>query len=174
LFYRFDKPEVKEYPDMLELFSPEPALLKYRGKGHLTPIPAEDEVPSLSAILLDGEYYNFIRNGVRKIKELPVVGPECLIPLKALAWLDLRKRSDDGKEKIDSKKIQKHRDDIFRLIRAITSEEIFMPDKMKEDIVKFTEAIKEEEETIKLEKFEITNRSLDDVIEMLKNKYGIR
>jgi glycerol dehydrogenase-like iron-containing ADH family enzyme len=64
--------------------------------------------------------------------------------------------------------------DIFRLICAITPEEIFMPDKMKEDIVKFTEAIKEEEETIKLEKFEITNRSLDDVIEMLKNKYGIR
>jgi len=173
LFYRFDKPGSKEFPDMLELFSRKSEILKYHGKGHLTPIPIDEEISSLSAILLDDEYYNFIRNGIRLIEELPVVKPECLIPLKARAWLDLVKRSGAGNEKIDSKKIQKHRDDIFRLFRVITPEKILLTSDIKNDMRQFIEMIAREKDTIKLEKFEIINRTFESILESLRNKYDI-
>ena len=44
-----------------------------------------------------------------------------LIPLKARAWLDLTARRDRG-EKIDSKDIDKHRTDVFRLAATLPGE----------------------------------------------------
>ena len=55
----------------------------------LTPIPFDDPVSSLSAILLDETYYAFLKGGVRLVEGISVVGPEHLVPLKARAWLDL-------------------------------------------------------------------------------------
>ena len=54
-FYRFDKPEKKDYPKMLELFArTETDLTVFNG---LTPVHIDDDVSSLSAILLDDDYY---------------------------------------------------------------------------------------------------------------------
>lgn len=68
----------------------------------------------LSAILLDDEYYAFIVNGRRSIDGLPWIGAEQLIPLKARAWRDLGARKTAG-EKVDSKDIRKHGNDVIRL-----------------------------------------------------------
>ncbi len=65
-FYRFLKPEEDDYPFMLELFSRKPDVLQPADGSHLTPLPMEEEVSSLSAILMDNEYYEFIRTGARK------------------------------------------------------------------------------------------------------------
>jgi hypothetical protein len=73
-------------------------------------------VSSLSAIILEEEYYAFLKEGIRAIAGIPVVGPEHLIPLKARAWLDLKGRKADG-DKVDSSDINKHRNDVFRLYR---------------------------------------------------------
>jgi hypothetical protein len=45
--------------------------------------------------------------------------PEALIPLKAAAWLDLTRRKTAG-EIVDSKDIQKHRRDVFRLFAVLS------------------------------------------------------
>jgi hypothetical protein len=87
VFYRFDHPADPTYPYMLELFSRTPDVLTLDGSSHLTPIPVDDSVSSLSAILLDDDYYRFIHDSKRLINGVPIVGPECLIPLKAHAWL---------------------------------------------------------------------------------------
>src|SRR5690606_25080457 len=55
--YRFDKPATDGYPFMLELFSRAPDQLGIQEDAHLIPIPAEEEISSLSAILLDDDYY---------------------------------------------------------------------------------------------------------------------
>ena len=62
-FYRFQKPQDESFPYMLELFSRLPDALHIEGDAHLTPIPVEEEVSSLSAILMNNDYYGFIQSG---------------------------------------------------------------------------------------------------------------
>jgi hypothetical protein len=50
-FYRFQKPTDESFPFMLELFSRAPDVLEPAKGSHLTPIPMEEEVSSLSAIV---------------------------------------------------------------------------------------------------------------------------
>ena len=50
-FYRFDKPENDSYPKMIELFAR--TDFKLKEMNGLTPIHIDDEVSSLSAILLN-------------------------------------------------------------------------------------------------------------------------
>jgi hypothetical protein len=136
-FYRFQKPKSENYPFMLELFSRSPDGLPIAQGSHLTPIPTAEEVSSLSAILMDAEYYGFIRSATRNIGDLPVVGPEGLIPLKARAWLDLTERKAKG-EAIDSRDIRKHKNDVFRLYQIVDPEMMLeIPDKVKADMAAF-------------------------------------
>ncbi len=93
-FYRFQKPKVENFPFMLELFSRKSDALALKSSSHITPLPMDEDISSLSAILLNDSYYEFIHEGKKILMGLPVVGPECLIPLKARAWLDLRKRKN--------------------------------------------------------------------------------
>ena len=92
-FYRFQKPTNADYPFMLELFSRQPDVLQVAEGSHLTPLPMEEDASSLSAILLDNDYYDFIRAGRQEIDGLPMVGAAQLIALKARAWLDLTERA---------------------------------------------------------------------------------
>jgi hypothetical protein len=95
-FYRFQKPTNDSYPSMLELFSRQPDVLQVAAGSHLTPLPVQEEVASLSAILMDDDYYTFIRSGRQEVDGLAVVGAAHLITLKAKAWLDLTQREKSG------------------------------------------------------------------------------
>jgi hypothetical protein len=148
-FYRFLKPEEKTYPFMLELFSRKPDALALVDESHLTPIPMEEEVASLSAILLNDDYYRFIHEGKKKVAGLPVVGPDRLIPLKAKAWMDLTGRKKRG-ESIDSKDIKKHKNDIFRLYQILDPEtNVIIPKVIAEDLNKFIALVVSEEIDLK-------------------------
>lgn len=52
-FYRFHKPSDQSFPFMIELFSRKRGTLDLPENAELTPIPVEEDVVSLSAILLD-------------------------------------------------------------------------------------------------------------------------
>ncbi|MBV8036369.1 hypothetical protein [Roseateles sp.] len=60
VFYRFQKPADERYPVMVELFARAPDGLKPAEGSQLTPIPLDEAVSSLSAILLEETYYAFI------------------------------------------------------------------------------------------------------------------
>jgi Nucleotidyl transferase AbiEii toxin, Type IV TA system len=140
-FYRFTEPENSSYPVMLELFSRKPDILTIADGSELTPIPFDEDVSSLSAILLNDDYYKFIKSGTEKIAGLPLVTAEYLIPLKALAWLDLSERKAAGSD-IDSKKVKKHRNDIFRLYQLLTSSTtVELPESIRADMQRFMNAI---------------------------------
>jgi hypothetical protein len=62
-FYRFKKPRTSGFPAMLELFARAPDALHFVGQGRLTPIPMTEGISSLSAILLDSDYYGWIQAG---------------------------------------------------------------------------------------------------------------
>jgi hypothetical protein len=118
VLYRFKNPSQVGYPVMLELFSRKPDVLVLGDDSHFTPIPIDDEVSSLSAILLHDDYYAFIHQHRREIAGVSLVSEVCLIPLKAKAWLDLSQRKLSG-ENVDSKNIKKHRSDIYRLFQLL-------------------------------------------------------
>lgn len=117
-FYRFHKPADNAFPAMLELFARRPDVLQSNDVGHLTPLPVDEDVSSLSAILMDDNYYHFIRSGKQEVEGVSVIGATHLIPLKALAWLDLTARAGRG-EPVDSKTIKKHKNDVFRLYQIL-------------------------------------------------------
>lgn len=121
VLYRFAKPENPEFPFMLELFSRKPDGIELGNGQNVVPIPAGADQHSLSAILLDEDYYSLIRNH-RLIQDgLPFANVTALIPLKARAWSDLSQRKAAG-ENVNSKNIAKHRSDVFRLAATLPGE----------------------------------------------------
>jgi hypothetical protein len=171
-FYRFYSPEDKNFPEMLELFSRKIEAITLHGNSHLTPIPMEDEVSSLSAILLDGDYYEFIHAGKREIAGLPVIGHECLIPLKARAWLDLSQRRQDG-ALIDEKDLRKHKNDVIRLYQLLSiHKRVVLSETIKQDMRKFIECMKKDE-SIDLKHLGLKNTHLGEVLSNLDLIYEI-
>ncbi len=170
-FYRFAKPVDEKYPFMLELFSRKPDALSIAGETHLTPIPVDDEIASLSAILLDDAYYAFIMQGKRQKYGLSVIGPEHLIPLKARAWMDLSQRKQQG-ENIDSKNIRKHRNDVFRLYQvAEPGNKIALPATIATDLKYFFDLIGGEVVDLPALGFRSTN--LEAIIDDMRKMYGV-
>lgn len=170
-FYRFDKPTTEGFPFMLELFSRAPDQLKISDDAHLTPIPADGEVSSLSAILLDEDYYQCIKNGKIVIDGISVLSADFILPFKAKAWLDLNQRKQAG-EAVDSKAIKKHRNDVFRLFGLLApTQRIEIPDAIKQDMASFLAAISKED-NLNLKDFGIA-KNLPDVLQGLSNIYQI-
>lgn len=118
-FYRFTDPVSNEYPKEIELFSRRVDAIELPEDAVLTPLPMEEEISSLSAILLDEAYYQLLRSGTTVINGVTVLGAAYLIPFKAKAWLDLTTRKANG-ENVDSKNIRKHKNDVFRLSTLLT------------------------------------------------------
>lgn len=168
-YYRFQKPENKDYPFMLELFSREPDILDPAEGAHLTPLPVDEDVSSLSAILLDEDYYDFLRSGTRIIEDIPIVGSEHLIPLKARAWIDLRDRKKAGYS-VDSTDIKKHKLDVFRLYQVVDpSFDIDIPEAIKEDMKTFLTDM--EDEPVDLKNLGIRNQDLASILAKLRSFY---
>lgn len=120
-FYRFAKPMNPSFPLMIELFSRTGATLKDQ-ESQLTPIHIDDEVSSLSAILLDEDYYQLLSNGKILVDGISVLSVEGLIPFKAKAWLDLSQRKESG-QSVDEKSIRKHKNDVCRLATLLAGNE---------------------------------------------------
>jgi len=140
--YRFQKPLDDEFPHMLELFSRVPDGLSFVPAGHLTPIPMNEQVSSLSAILLDEDYYQFVLSGRKNKYGLPSwVGEDRLIPLKAVAWMEMSERAQSG-EPIDSKKINKHLSDIVLLSSLLQPGQVIeLPEKIRANLEVFVRAV---------------------------------
>jgi len=141
IFYRFQKPADDRYPAMVELFARAPDGLQPAEGSQLTPIPLDEAVASLSAILLDEVYYAFIMAGRREVDGLPWVGEDRLIPLKAIAWLDLTARKEEG-AKGDAKDVRKHLNDVLRLSQLLApTTRIPVDKKIGADMTRFLAAV---------------------------------
>jgi hypothetical protein len=173
IFYRFKNSAQTDYPYMLELFSRKPDILALKDDSHLTPIPVGEDVASLSAILLDENYYAFIHQHKRELDGVSLVGEKCLIPLKARAWLDLTKRRAAG-EQVDSRNMRKHRGDVLRLFQILSPElRVGLPDSIRNDLRDFLEAIVPELDQQLLKSLEIKGISPVEILNTIKTIYGI-
>lgn len=172
VFYRFHSPSDAEYPVMLELFSRKPDAFNLAPESHLTPIPIDEEIASLSAILLDEAYYLFIREGKREIGDLALIGAEHLIPMKARAWLDLhaRRASSGG---VDSRVIVKHKNDVFRLYQLLSAEtRVALPDSVRADMLEFCDQV-ESDGNVDLSRLGLRNTNIAEVLANIREIYGL-
>lgn len=167
-FYRFSHPKNPEYPFMIELFTRRIDTLILPESATLTPLPIDDDTSSLSAILLNNEYYEFLLHGRTQIDGITILDAGYLIPFKAKAWLDLTDRKSSG-ENIDSKNIRKHKNDIFRLSVLLgQNSRINVTSGIYKDIQIFLHAMwKEDINTKQLG----LSRTKDNILEVLSNTY---
>lgn len=128
--YRFINPQ-SGFPVQIELLSKHPDILGEPTGFHLTPIPVGEDVPSLSAILLDGNYYDFTISESRIEQGVRIANPLSLLCLKVKAFLNLteEKKINPGVRSTD---IKKHRDDVFKLLAMRIDP--FTPVELTEDI----------------------------------------
>ena len=174
-FYRFKNPEDREFPEMIELLSRN--QLDLPEEIHLTPIPVDDNISSLSAILLNDDYYELVTEEKIIIEGTPTIPPQCLIPLKAKAHLDLTKRKRNGDPTVKKTDIKKHRNDIFRLMPSIAQDASFnLPVRILSDVKEFLATLPPESPDWLAIKRSVGNKSFpgpEETIQRVKNIFNI-
>lgn len=137
-YYRFKKPANPNYPSQIELFSRTLDAFELPEDVHITPIPTDADLSSLSAILLDDDYYNYTIQHSALEDDVHISNIESLIVLKCRAYLEMKKRKETSGEG-DDRQIRKHRNDVFRLVASIPSKEqtFELPEKIYRDVVSF-------------------------------------
>lgn len=92
---------------------------------------------------MDDDYYAFTIEHSRNIQDIHVASPEGLICLKAKAYTEMLDRKAKG-EQVDSRDIEKHKKDIFRLIAMLPQDSHFtLSEKLKNDMSDFFQRIGE-------------------------------
>jgi len=175
-FYRFINPKTNGYPKMLKLFSRKPDLIKVADGLHLTDIPTGEEVSSLSAILMDDDYYNFTLKNATTTNDLHHATEVALIALKAKAFLNNRARKQAGQE-VQEDDIIKHKKDIIRLTATLPPEIIIeTPDAIRNDLTEYITVLQGENPDIKelLKNQHMGSVSLEQIISQLKKTFEIK
>lgn len=156
---------------MIELFSRKPDIITLPDDVLLTPIPVDEEISSLSAILLEDAYYEFLKQGRVRVSEVTILDVPFLIPFKAKAWLDLSDRKKAG-EQVDSRNIRKHKNDVFRLTELLDESQkplSTVPKTVRKDMQVFLERMTEEE--IDLKQLNIRGKTKETILKQLQAIY---
>lgn len=170
-FYRFTKPQSKEYPTMIELFSRRPDFQVNNPEIHLTPLPVSDEISSLSAIMLDDSYYQLMLDGRRTVDGVSILGAEYLMLFKMKAWLDLREKKTAGLH-VDGQDIKKHKNDVFRLLGLVApNTQVAISSSVRSDVKRFMNAM--QDETVDLAKLGLEGTSMEEVMSILERVFMI-
>ena len=131
--YRFTDPK-EGYPIQIELLARHSEALGSPSSFHIEPLLTEEEHYSLSAIMLDDDYYHLTVRNSEVVDGLRVASPLALIGLKERAFLNLLYDREQGM-KVNTKDITKHRNDVLKLAAIITpgpylcTESIFLANK---------------------------------------------
>ena len=165
-FYRFTEP-VPGYPVIIELFSRKPGYNLEIEEG-IIPIHIDDGISSLSAILLNDDFYDFMLKGRRVVDDVSVLGADYIIPFKMYAWVDLKRRKANG-EHVNDRDYKKHKNDVFRLLQIVDPEEdIATEGLVRESVETFlTEVVPEPVRTEQMG-LQIT---MGEALEILRSKY---
>ncbi|WP_085339227.1 hypothetical protein [Aquidulcibacter paucihalophilus] len=171
-YYRFAKPANADFPYMLEIFARPPATLDLVPNQTIIPVPIEDGQYSLSAILLDEDYFGLLRGMIRRIDGVSVLDEYALIPFKAKAWMELADRRDAG-EAIDNRNIVKHLHDVFRLMAVLVpGRRLILPEQIRNDIAVFCDRINRQA-AMNPRDFGLA-LNLQDSVALLEQVYSIR
>ena len=140
-FYRFIKPESRDFPSQIELFSKVPEYIDVPEDVHIVHIPMEGYTSSFSAIIMDEAYYDFAISHSEVVGDIRILNAEALIVLKAIAYMENLHRKEEGVA-VDQKNIDKHKKDIYRLAYVFDGSERFeVNDTIKEQLRGFVSEV---------------------------------
>jgi len=142
-FYRFHEPENAAYPFMIELFSRQSGGLVLPDEFRIMKVPVDEDIISLSAILLEEHYYTALQQSRIVLDGISILSEELLIPFKAKAFLDLTQRRADGDTTVKSGDIKKHRRDVFRLAQLLPADHnVEITDTIARDLREFLDDVR--------------------------------
>ena len=174
-FYRFIKPDNREFPTQVELFSKVPEYVEVPDDIHVVHIPMEGYTSSFSAIIMDDAYYDFAVSHSEIVDDIRILKPEALIVLKAVAFLENQRLKEKG-EFVDQKDIEKHKKDVYRLAYLFDGSERFeVNDTIKERLRTFISEVEKSPIDGKnmLRGQRIPAMPMAVFTELLKNVFGI-
>ena len=164
------------FPEMIELLSRHPDVLGEPKGLTIEPLPIDGEQSSLSAIIMDDDYYRFTIEHSRLTDDIRHADSAALVALKARAYLNLIQDKQNGKH-VNSKDIKKHRSDVLKNVVIMTEDEIPAPSSIVECVKEFVMSIRSNWK-------ELANplaKSLDQnpefveaLLEQLENLFAIR
>lgn len=171
-FFRFHKPTDNAFPFMIEFFSRKPEILDLPDSITISRIPVEEEVVSLSAILLEEEYFQALKSARRIVNGVTILDETLLIPFKVRAFLDFNDRLAAGGN-VDGKHIKKHRNDIFRLLQLLPyNATIEIVKTIRKDLHRFINII-EDDQAFRPISFDV-QMTLQEGIALLRSAYGLK
>lgn len=129
------------YPEMIELLSRHSDVLGEPKDLIIEPLPIDGDVSSLSAIIMDDDFYHFTISHSQLTDGVRHADSAALICLKTHAYLNLLKDKADGKH-VNSKNIRKHRSDVLKNVVIITDETITAPPAITECVKDFVTSIR--------------------------------
>lgn len=152
--YRFTT-EKAGYPVQIELLSRHSDVLGDPSGFHIEPIPLPEDLSSLSAIMMDEDYYELtVENSIVE-DNLRIATPVALICLKARAYLNLLLEQAAGRQ-VNTKDIRKHKTDVLKLIAtASISEPVAIPKAVFDSVMEYALSIESE----------LPSKSLQDALE---------
>ncbi|MDE7455382.1 MAG: hypothetical protein K2M96_01605 [Prevotella sp.] len=172
--YRFTT-EKAGYPVKIELLARHTDVLGEPSGFHIEPIPVSEELSSLSAIMLDNDYYELTASSSTIQDGLRVATPVALIGLKTRAYLNLLNDRASGKQ-VNSKDIKKYKTDVLKLIAtASIPEPVTVPQSIYDSIMEYAAKIENELPSQSLQ--DALERDNDDIqafVDTLKESFIIK
>lgn len=169
--YRFE--DGKEgFPIKIELLSRHPDVLGEPSGFRIEPIPAGEYLSSLSAIIMDDDYYNLTLEHSILEDELRVAEFKALVCLKAKAYLNLTADREAGIHR-NSKDIRKHRSDVMKLTAGDPNPRaIVVGERIARDIQEFVTKVDVPEMRQALKaSINVDDILLDGYLNILRNNY---
>ena len=170
IFYRFEKPEEISYPYMIELLSEKAEYFETIDQIAL-PLVVDNTIISLSAIILNQDYYEFLINNKIELDGIVLADERVLIPLKVTAYWDLKNKKARGEE-IKGDDIKKHKNDAIRLSMLLTDAPMTnVPSRIKDDMKLFIDEISDEGGLLR--NLDIAVDNIESIKNILRKVYGI-
>lgn len=140
-FYRFYQPKDTSFPFQIELLSRKPDIIFLPDDIVIGPIPTGEELSSLSAIMMDDDYYYFTIEHSDIIQNVHIAKSEALICLKAKAYLNLQANKEAGRN-VNSGDIIKHKNDVIRLGATLSPDSVIQtPESIYNDLNTFLDKV---------------------------------
>lgn len=170
-FYRFTEPKSAAFPHMIELFARHPGFPLHNEATEIAPLPLDDDISSLSAILLDDAYYEFLTQGLTQIDGISLVDAAHIIPLKARAHVDLHSRKNAGQH-VNDGDLKKHKKDVLRLVTLIPANaKVELALQIKQDMQRFIDDL--DHESMRTDQLNL-GMTLEQATETLQRIYGLK
>lgn len=137
------------YPEMIELLSRHPDVLGEPKGFVVEPFPISEDVSSLSAIIMDDDFYFFTIANSTVTDEIRHASPVALIALKTKAYLNLLAEKANGMH-VNTRNIKKHRSDVMKSVVIVEEESIVAPQSVVDSVRRFVAEIRHDIDNLAL------------------------